>query len=344
MLSELEPLIKLGMEIDGELVELQGITRQYKLGMMQSMNTLRRELAKLMAELEAVWNAMYVNKQQYIAENPPPLRAQPAPLPSAPPPLPAQADERVIRLNCLNCQQSIEVNAEAEGQSFDCPTCGSKLDVGYLEHYQTPAANSLTQQPGHQTTWESSGKPATHHNLNGRLITIGSVVAILSVGILLLAALTKTRHPDAAEAEHQRKVDAVAKRIAEAQKQSDARMAEADRRILAEQSAIQNAKNQIKLKDWSFSVTSEYHGLHITDGPVIIIRYDLSNPTDYKIKFAEWTMTFSDFNDSEIKRGEWKWPVSGLKGDFILGFNNLQFNPRRVSSMSLGLKDVTLSK
>jgi len=233
MLSELEPLILLGMQIDAELMELQGITRQYKLGMMQNMNSLRKELAKLMQELEGVWNAMYHNKQQYLAENPPPLPriVQPPPLPVTPPPsppLPAEPPERVIRLNCLNCQQHIEVNADAQGQSFDCPNCGSKVDVGSFEDYQTPAV--ITEPLSYQTITQPSGFDSRQDNLKKTLITIGSIAAILVIGVLLFTLSVKSRQRDAAkasaekqaEAEHQRKVDAVAKKIVAAQTRRDA--------------------------------------------------------------------------------------------------------------------------
>jgi hypothetical protein len=113
ILSELVPLIELGREIDAELIELQAITRQHRLGMMPSMNTLRRELAKLMSELEAVWTSLYQNKQQYLAEA------------AAVPP-----EISVIRMTCFNCQQDIELNDDAApGQQFNCPTCQTELFV-----------------------------------------------------------------------------------------------------------------------------------------------------------------------------------------------------------------------
>jgi len=210
--------------------------------------------------------------------------------------------------------------------------------------FQTPSGK-MTRTRFHFTLTKMAGLlPSVGAQMRKTLNAIGLTLVVLAVcvlGIFLFVVSLRAidshkaekRKREQAEAEHQRKVDAVAKSVAVAQQKSDARAAE-----------FEAAKSQIKLKDWSFSVTSEYHGIHITDGPVIVIKYELLNPTAYQVKFAEWSMRFSDFNDKEIKSGEWKWPVSDLKGDFILGFNNLQFNPRRVNSMGLSIKDVTLSK
>jgi hypothetical protein len=153
------------------------------------------------------------------------MDAEPPPLPSSePPPLP------VIRLNCFQCQQSIEVNADAVGQSFFCPNCGSKVDVGNFEDYQSPAVISETEPIGNQTSpWPRQDNP---------VITIGIIAAVVIVGVLLLtlsinavnrnstkAVADKQSTAEAAkaaEAEHQRKVNAVAKRIADAQAKRDA--------------------------------------------------------------------------------------------------------------------------
>jgi hypothetical protein len=157
-------------------------------------------------------------KKSETLPSPSPIIAHPPPLPLAtPPPLPDAPPERVIQLNCSNCQQNIEVNADAEGQSFDCPNCGSKVDVGNFEDYQTPAINSETAPPSFQTVTQPR---------QDNLITIGSIAAVLVIGTLLFSLTIKTKHRDtakkAAEAEHQRKVDAVAKRIADAQAKRDA--------------------------------------------------------------------------------------------------------------------------
>jgi hypothetical protein len=209
-----------------------------------------------MAELKTVWNAMYENKQKYIADNSPPVIAQPPLLPAKPPPLPGQA---IIALNCFNCQQRIEVNASADGQSFDCPNCGSELIVPGAE--AAPLLPTFSSLGGSGTTAQASDT-LKKANVKETLATIGLIVAVLAVGVLLLTVFTKARHRHAAEAaaekqaeaEHQRKVDAVVKRVAGAQRQSDMRAAAAQKAPEQDPGLTQDEKHEARIAALRFTL------------------------------------------------------------------------------------------
>lgn len=142
-------------------------------------------------------------------------------------------------------------------------------------------------------------------------------------------------------------------RLEESRSQVEQRVQEQiakENRIKAE---LDSARGSAGLKDWSFQVTSSVYGLHINDGPVVFIKYTVTNNTKYWLKNAKWNLSLSDERGKRL--GEFKlqsFHTGGLnhvrpgeikKDDFILGYKDIGFSPRLVEAAGLVLSDFELT-
>jgi len=116
--KELVPTLELGKEIIQDLTELMEISRQYDLRMINKLKFLSSEMQKAVSELDDVLSSCNMaveeeNSKQHHVVTPPPI----------------PQIEQLIKFCCWNCDQKIEVNTSAKGQSFNCPTCNSNITV-----------------------------------------------------------------------------------------------------------------------------------------------------------------------------------------------------------------------
>ncbi len=212
-----------------------------------------------------------------------------------------------MKFECF-CGQPIEVNENAAGQSFACPSCGTTLVVPT----RTPsfAAPPIITPPKRSTTRRTAK------------IAGGILLSLVIIGGCNSLVNDTPSSPTPVTS-----------------------------RQVTPPTTPQFTSSDVKVKEWSFQVTSDWEGFHLTDGPALVLKYVISNPTPYKVSNAKWTAIFYDFNDNLIKRVSFKTltektyskPQPTISDDLLLGFKDLQFNPARIHSMKLILDDVAVS-
>ncbi len=178
------------------------------------------------------------------------------------------------------------------------------------------------------------------------LITVAALAGFIGLFSLLdhqtarhkLAAEKAAKESESQKHLAERKAMA-AKLIGEAQVKRDADHADTDYK-----------RKKVTIKEWSFRVTDDYAGFAITDGPLLVIDFELTKPAEYRLVSATWGMKFYDRDNTLIKacslttKPETAFgpSVTTLTDHILLGFKNLQFKPSRISNMSLALDDMEL--
>jgi hypothetical protein len=124
--KELSSLIEQGQEIQQYLQALISLSSEHRTGLTAQLRKSLSELNTLQAELEALLKRFIAFKEAEERKG--------ADRTTMPPLISAESHDAVdkvntIRFACQQCQQHLEVNSSASGQSFKCPSCGCELTV-----------------------------------------------------------------------------------------------------------------------------------------------------------------------------------------------------------------------
>jgi len=122
VMSELKPLVEEGAEVQQYLYYLVMISSQHRTGLTPGLRSALSKFAVVGKELDAILTNFTRLKEDEDRLHPPPAAVE----------TPASCtatSEQTIRFACHQCQQPIEVNSSACGQSFHCPHCSCKLTV-----------------------------------------------------------------------------------------------------------------------------------------------------------------------------------------------------------------------
>lgn len=136
--------------------------------------------------------------------------------------------------------------------------------------------------------------------------------------------------------------------------QVEARIQERLRQETEIKTTREAARASVHLKDWSTQITSIISGVPISDGPVVLIRYTLVNPSGCWLKNAKWKLFVYDERGNNLGaitlrsfyRGGMDFirPGETKKDEFILGYNDMGFSPKLVEATTLSLLDFDLQE
>ena len=124
--SELSALLQQGREIQQYLQALISLSSEHRTGLTGELRKSLSQLNELQDELEALLNRFIAFKEEEERKAPRPV-ATPSVISCE-----SHDDtdkEHTIRFACRECEQHLELNSSARGQSFNCPSCGCELTV-----------------------------------------------------------------------------------------------------------------------------------------------------------------------------------------------------------------------
>jgi hypothetical protein len=124
--TELSALIEQGREIQGYLQSLIALSSEHRTGLTQQLRMPLTELNKLQDELEALFKRLVAFKEEETRKGLSPATSLPGTTCEA---CDVAEKEETVRFACRGCQQHLEINSSASGQSFKCPSCGCELVV-----------------------------------------------------------------------------------------------------------------------------------------------------------------------------------------------------------------------
>ena len=111
-MAHLKPLAAEGAELNDSLSHLDTISVKHRTGLASGLRNVRAKFDEVQRELETLVRNFTSLKEDEDRKHPP-----------------KAGNDRTIHLACYNCQQHIEVNATASGQSFHCPSCTAEITV-----------------------------------------------------------------------------------------------------------------------------------------------------------------------------------------------------------------------
>jgi len=125
-LKELSSLLEQGREIQQYFQALISLSSEHRTGLTEQLRKPLSELNKLQDELETLLNRFIAFKEEEERKAPRPVATQSVTSCESP----DDTDkEHTVRFACHQCQQHLELNSSASGQSFNCPSCGCELTV-----------------------------------------------------------------------------------------------------------------------------------------------------------------------------------------------------------------------